>query len=121
MEIKSSLMAQFTKEVINTDTNMEMEGLADLMEVIMKEVLKITTFKDLACLCTRMEIGMKENELKARCMEKERLSGIMGKSILENFSLTVNMGKALFTGLMEGFIKEVGRMTRSMEKEFTLL
>ena len=51
MEIKSSLMAQFTKEVINTDTNMEMEGLADLMEVIMKEVLKITTFKDLNIDC----------------------------------------------------------------------
>ena len=54
-------------------------------------------------------------------MEKENLNGLMEEFMKENIRMIKKMDMGFSLGLMEEYIKDIGKMENNMEKESSLI
>ncbi len=84
----------------------------------MKENFIIMIYMDMVYIYGQMKGDMKDIGLGIKCMEKEKLPGLMVNLILEIMKKIRNMVKVCLNGLMVESILGLGKMGSNMEKEF---
>ena len=103
---------------LNKVKKMDMAFISFIIIINMKEILNRIIFMNMVYSNILIKEDIKGNGIMEKCKEKELFSGIMTLAIKDNFIIILEMAKEIFIINQVKYLKENGRMAKSMAKVF---
>ena len=115
---KLGLMVPNMMVTSNREKSMEMELCNLLMAHGTKGLLITMIFKEMVFMCGQTEKDMKVNGYKIRCLVLEKLFNQTAEFMKVSIIKRKNMVTADLLGQIKNFMKDIGKMENSMEKDY---